>query len=152
MTRLALLYECNAVVFTFLFQVVQSMKMGHECDDEVIAPSIVKYVDRVSKHYGMSLTRKEITAANISSSLRAVYTAVWMERFFRLTGDPMPNTDGEVHLEKQEMMSIWREYKEDFEYRNRQPLSYKSFVRIWRDCFAHVKIRAYKQVSGELKT
>lgn len=131
---------------------MQSLKVGEENDDKLVAPSLVKYIDRVTKHYGLPLTRTEVTASNLSLSLKSVYTAVWMERFFRLTGDPMPNTDGEIHLEKQEMKGIWREYQEDFLCRGRQPLSYKTFLRIWQDCFSHVKIRAYKQVSGALNT
>mgnify|MGYP003386197547 CR=1 FL=1 len=61
----------------------------------------------------------------------------------------MPNTDGHIHLEKQLKKGIWDEYVGDFEYRGRPALSYDSFCRIWRDSFPHVKIRTYKQVSGE---
>ena len=61
----------------------------------------------------------------------------------------MPNTDGHIHLEKQWKKNIWEEYVGDFEYQNRDYLSYEAFVKLWRDSFPHVKIRAYKQVSGE---
>jgi hypothetical protein len=60
----------------------------------------------------------------------------------------MPNTDGEIHLEKQLKKSIWEEYVNDFEYRGRKFMSYEQFCKLWRDSFPHVKIRSYKQVSG----
>ena len=62
----------------------------------------------------------------------------------------MPNTDGHIHLEKQHKIGIWEEYKADFEYRGYEVLSYNAFCKIWRDCFPHVKIRIYKQVSGNI--
>jgi hypothetical protein len=63
-------------------------------------------------------------------------------------GDPMPNTDGHIHLEKQLKKGIWEEYVGDFEYRGRRTMSYDAFCVLWRDSFPHVKIRAFKQVSG----
>jgi hypothetical protein len=44
---------------------------------------------------------------------------------------------------------IWEEYKGDFEYQRWKFLSYDGFLKLWRDSFPHVRIRAYKQVSGE---
>jgi hypothetical protein len=61
----------------------------------------------------------------------------------------MPNTDGHIHLEKQLKKGIWEEYKGDFQYQGRAFLSYDGFCKLWRNSFPHVKIRAYKQVSGE---
>jgi len=60
----------------------------------------------------------------------------------------MPNTDGEIHLEKQQKRVIWEEYVNDFAYRGRKSMSYENFCRQWRISFPHVKIRKYKQVSG----
>jgi hypothetical protein len=62
----------------------------------------------------------------------------------------MPNTDGEIHLEKQEKRAIWEEYVNDFEYRGRKSMSREHFNKLWRDCFPYVKIRSYKQVSGNI--
>ena len=60
----------------------------------------------------------------------------------------MPNTDGEIHLEKQLNRGIYEEYVNDFEYRGRKSMSYENFCLTWRKSFPHVKIRQYKQVSG----
>ena len=60
----------------------------------------------------------------------------------------MPNTDGHIHLEKQLKSGIYEEYVADFEYHDKPALSYNAFCKLWRDSFPHVRIRAYKQVSG----
>lgn len=60
----------------------------------------------------------------------------------------MPNTNGHIHLEKQHKKGIWEEYRGEFQYRGHEYLSYDVFCKIWRECFPHVKIRIYKQVSG----
>ena len=60
----------------------------------------------------------------------------------------MPNTDGEIHLEKQLKRGIYEEYVDDFEYRGKKAMSYENFNKLWRESFPHVKIRKYKQVSG----
>jgi hypothetical protein len=73
-----------------------------------------------------------------------------MMRHVCFIGDAMPNTDGHIHLEKQLKKGIWEEYRDDFVHHDRPYLSYNSFCQIWRDSFPHVRIRAYKQVSGKL--
>jgi hypothetical protein len=60
----------------------------------------------------------------------------------------MPNCVGEIHLEKQHKKTIWAEYTADFIYHKRKPLSYSAFIKLWQECFSHVKIRTFKQVSG----
>ncbi len=66
-------------------------------------------------------------------------------------GDQVPNSDGEIHLEKQQKKDIWQEYVDDFTYRGRQWMTYANFCKLWQSSFSHVKIREYKQVSGNEK-
>lgn len=87
---------------------------------------------------------------NIKHTATSVMTAVWMENFFSLTGDTIPNSNGEIHLEKQEKKSIYKEYEEDCKYYRRKYLTYSQFLDMWKQCFSHVKIRVYKQVTGTL--
>jgi hypothetical protein len=62
----------------------------------------------------------------------------------------VPNTEKkEVHLEMQQKKGIWEEYVGDFQYRGHRFMSYDAFITLWREAFPHVKIRAYKQVSGK---
>jgi hypothetical protein len=114
-----------------------------------VSAAAVRRLKKSGGKYGIKFDHTDNTAVNIAKTLRSVYAAVWMEEFFKLTGDPMPNTNGELHLEKQEMRSIWLEYFEDFEAKGRAPLCYQAFITLWRTAFPHVKIRAYKQVSGK---
>jgi hypothetical protein len=121
----------------------------------------------------MTLSNKEFTSVTLPNTLMALYTAAWMQEFFRLTGnyirqckyqkfnvtsgiyylklclgDQVPNSDGQIHLEKQLKKDIWKEYVDDFEYRCRPSMSYTNFCKLWQSSFPHVKIREYKQVSG----
>ena len=62
----------------------------------------------------------------------------------------MPNSPGEIHLEKQHKKQIWKEYVGDQQFRNRKSLGYDAFIKLWKECFSHVKIRSFKNVSGFL--
>jgi hypothetical protein len=62
----------------------------------------------------------------------------------------MPNTDGEIHLEKQEKKTIWKEYVEQQQFDGQQYLGYDAFRKLWDRSFPFVKIRAYKHVSGTI--
>lgn len=114
-----------------------------------IPPSLIKSLQKTGGTFGLKFAVDDVTAANLAHTATSVYTAVWMDTFFKLVGDPMPNTDGEIHLEKQEKYAIWEEYKKDFEYNNRRYLSLPHFLKLWRTAFSHVKVRVYKQVSGK---
>lgn len=114
-----------------------------------MSPHLVQHIEKNGAKFGIKLSSSEVTAVNVASTLRSVFAAVWMHNFFQLTGDPMPNTDGEIHLEKQDIKGIYEEYEADFEEKGRNPLCYQSFCKLWTKSFPHVKIRAYKQVSGQ---
>ena len=60
----------------------------------------------------------------------------------------MPNLDGEIHLEPTEMQSIWQEYCDDVRHVEK-PLQMDAFLSMWKVCFSHVKIRAFKAVCGK---
>ena len=78
-----------------------------------------------------------------------------MHKWFDTMGDKVPNrSGGEIHLELVEKMEIWEEYVGTCTkvYRDDTYLSYQRFVKLWDQLFPHVKIRAYKQVSGKCDT
>ena len=70
--------------------------------------------------------------------------------FHKMLGEVQPNSNGIVNLEKQRKKSIWEEYKGDQEYKGRRAMSYDAFCKLWRISFPHVRIRVYKQVTGEV--
>ena len=69
-----------------------------------------------------------------------------------LTGDKIPNSGGEVHLEAIPVTEIWAEYKRDMENFSMDLLQYVQFLNMMDSCFPHVKIRQTKQVTGMNET
>jgi hypothetical protein len=112
---------------------------------------MVKMLQRKGASFGLKFSMEDVTAVNIKHTATSVMTAVWMENFFNLTGDQIPNSNGQIHLEKQERKSIYNEYAEDSKYFGRKYLTYSQFLDMWKRCFSHVKIRVYKQVTGTIK-
>lgn len=53
----------------------------------------------------------------------------WMKYHFSLVGDEMPNTPGELHLEKQEKKTIHAEYEVFTREQGDEPLSYMAFLQ-----------------------
>ena len=59
----------------------------------------------------------------------------------------MPNSD-QIHLEPQEMKSIYDEYVLEYGKTPAWLITYDAFCKLWRDCFPYVKIREFKAVTG----
>jgi hypothetical protein len=78
----------------------------------------------------------------------------WMQHFFELVGDSVPNKYGEIHLEPVDVVDIFLEYQRDLldAVTEMKPLCYSAFCEVWKSCFPHVKIRAYKAVCGKCVT
>ena len=76
----------------------------------------------------------------------------WMEAFFELIGDKIPNSGGEIHLEANyTRRTIWKEYMDDcFNLLlEKEALSYQNFCKLWHEAFPHVAIRVFKAVCGK---
>ncbi len=52
-----------------------------------LKPSAVKHLIKTGGHFGMELSSKEFTTATLPNTMLALYTATWMQEFFRLTGN-----------------------------------------------------------------
>jgi hypothetical protein len=52
-----------------------------------IKPSAMKHFIKTGGHFGMKLTAKEFMTVTLPDTLLALYTATWMQEFFRLTGN-----------------------------------------------------------------
>ena len=72
----------------------------------------------------------------------------WMQYFFSLVADQAPNADYELHLELCEKKAIWEEYEFDAKVNNEKVLGLREFYKLWHLCLPHVKIRVYKNVTG----
>lgn len=100
------------------------------------------------------LTLDDETFLTVSRSYSAFICMNWMQRYFQLTGDEMPNTNGEIHLEACDYKDLYAEYIFDMDniYKEDVKLSYSAWRRIWKKHFAHVRVREYKQVTGKCDT
>lgn len=61
---------------------------------------------------------------------RNIQAIAWMEDYFQMTGDHIPNSQDEIHLESQTKEGIYKEYNDFAQYHFEDaPLCYSSFVR-----------------------
>jgi hypothetical protein len=120
-----------------------SRRLGH-ADESAILKQLVTY----SEMKGLQLTWQQLAAAVIPNSVAALNAYGWMNNFFELTGDVQPNSN-EIHLEPQEVKSIYEEYFGFDEQSDYMYLSYPQFVQLWKHCFPYVKIREFKAVTGK---
>ena len=73
-------------------------------------------------------------------------TFFWFRDHFELIGDPMPNTAGEVHIDKVEKQEIYCLYVNEVRH---NCLTFPAWCKFWKRCFSNVKIRKWKNVSGK---
>jgi hypothetical protein len=93
----------------------------------------------------------------LPNSVDAIIAYGWMEFYFNLVGDT-ESSIYEIHLDLVTITSIYDEYCFDMGCDVKsmpncgiQPLSKTVFVKLWKNCFSYVKIRQYKNVSGNCK-
>ena len=55
--------------------------------NEAVSLEQVNYLLKKGSSFGLPISREEAIAASLGSSVLAVYTAIWMERFFKHSGD-----------------------------------------------------------------
>ncbi len=75
-----------------------------------------------------------------------IETFIWFRDHFDLIGDSMPNTDGEIHIDKIEKQDIYILYVNEV---GKGCLTYSSWLKFWKKVFPHVKVRQWKNVSGK---
>ena len=76
----------------------------------------------------------------------------WMDSYFQLVGDAMPNSNGDIHLEPITIKEVYNEYLLDFKMNDNLFYCYNDFAKLWGTCFPYVKIREFKAVSGKCNT
>lgn len=133
------------------------VKAREECsidnfrDTDRVSAFTAEEVKRTATSNGCPLTRDQENMLIVSRS-SAIFIAInWMERYFKLVGDVMPNTNGEIHLESCQYRDLYDEYLMDMEnaYKVDNPLTYSMWRRVWKEHFSHVRVREYKQVTGK---
>lgn len=138
---------------TYYDKMVQHLKNGNQPEKARVSSALVANLKTKGGLFGVKLSNDDFTAMNVGKTIAAIRTAIWMDAHFKLIGDHVPNSSsGEIHLEKQEKKSIFNEYKAIFDASGHSSVMYGRFTQLWSECFPHVKIRSYKQVSGKCYT
>jgi hypothetical protein len=103
------------------------------------------------KHFDISLSRKQLRALKIPNSLQSLSTVAWMNYYFKLMADNVPNAAEELHLEPIKKKDIYEEYRFDCQCCHElvDPISESLFLDIWKSVFGYVKIRKFKQCCGK---
>ena len=79
---------------TYYDRQVSELKRGAVTEDVAmfskhccLMPTAVKHLIKTGGLFGMTLSSKEFTTATLPNTMLALYTATWMQEFFRLTGN-----------------------------------------------------------------
>lgn len=110
---------------------------------------IIQKLKRVAKSLGFYLSNRQLAAAKLPNSPTVISAYGWMARFFKMVGDMIPNSDGEIHLEPVQIVEVYGEYNADMVYAGNPMVNVDTFASIWMNCFQSVKIREFKAVSGK---
>ena len=103
------------------------------------------------KHFGISLSRKQIRALKVPNSMASLSTVAWMNYYFKLMAENVPNIEEELYLEPVMKKLIYEEYCFDVtSYDQGQgPIAIGLFLDIWKSVFFYVKVRKFKQCCGK---
>lgn len=98
--------------------------------------------------FGIILTPVQIGNLRLSQSVPQLMAAAWMQYYFSLIGDQVPNSDHEIHLEPVPKQNVWEEYQFDMAAIDEPALELNTFLKIWKNVFPYVKVRKYKSSCG----
>ena len=98
--------------------------------------------------YGVDLIPHQIGSMRLPLTEKSMMCSSWMNYYFNLIGDQVPNADHELHLEAIPKKEVYKEYVHDMESRNEECLTVQVFVKLWKDVFPYVKVRKYKSSCG----
>jgi hypothetical protein len=105
---------------------------------------------------GFELTQDMISSMRLADTPASKDCHTWLRNYIQLVGDPQPNRRGEIHLDDAAThKDIYNEYfaaKKEDKSHYLEPVGYVTFIRIWKICFPHVKIRKAKAVDTKCAT
>jgi len=121
-------------------------------DKSVVASEIQGALIGEARQRGLRLSRDQRAMIALPNTSESILCYCWMETFFKMIGDEIPNSSGEIHLEPMFYKDVYSEYATDLAETGLAVIGIKTFVGIWKSSFPHVKIRIFKQVTGKLTT
>eukprot|EP01036_Dinobryon_divergens_P034074 gene34074-44025_t len=98
----------------------------HNWKSKASDDQISKFIKLASKR-GIILTKTQLAMLQVPNSPTSLNCYCWMDHYFELVGDKIPNSDGEIHLEPTDMRSIWKEYLIDMRHAGERFLCYSAF-------------------------
>ena len=101
-----------------------------------------------AESYGIDLTNEQLGSLRLQQSIPSLICAAWMQYYFSLIGDQVPNSDSETHIDPITKKSIHEEYVFDMKHLGEPALELQTFLRVWKDCYPYVRMRKYKQSCG----
>eukprot|EP01036_Dinobryon_divergens_P036319 gene36319-47267_t len=113
-----------------------------------LTSDFIKELVKSAKSKGYDLALQQIQAMSIPNTPQSVRCFSWMDYYFRLLADDMPNLN-EKHLEPTDYLDIYVEYLEDIEREGHTPFAYSPWKVFWDNVFPHVKVRELKAVTGK---
>jgi hypothetical protein len=110
-------------------------------------------VTNFCEHFGITLSRMQVRAMRVPNTVQSLSTVAWMNYYFKLIGDNVPNAAEELHLEPVKRQQIHEEYCADMHSCCHElgagPMCIASFRELWRQVFSYVKIRKFKHCCGK---
>ena len=93
----------------------------------------------------------QLRALKIPNSLSSLTAVAWMNYYFKLVAENVPNAAEELHLEPIKKKDIYEEYQFDVKCYHElvEPIRLELFLDIWASVFDYVKIRKFKQCCGK---
>ena len=107
---------------------------------------------KVFEDRGIEFDSDQLASIYASNSPKSLCCYRWMSDFFNLAAESQPNAAGDVQLDWDQKTSFYKQYIKRMEELGNEVVSSRSFYRMWKALFRHVKIRKYKNVGGMLIT
>ena len=148
--------NCYDVKKTVLHVICQSIKLKEVAverplnDKSAVNKGYASLIISHAENRGHPLNIDQKAMLLIPNSPKWTSCYAWLKDYFSFVADYMPNTDEEMHLEPCEMSAIYEEYVEFYKDDLNGVIDLKQFYNIWDSLFPHVKIRAFKAVTGIL--
>ena len=111
--------------------------------------TFAKDIEVLAKSKEIDLTTRQKALLYLPNTENAKFAYQWMDWYFDKYGCKVPNSD-QIHLEHMDLKELWTEYFDDMgeEY----AYGYEAFLKLWKVCFPHVRVREFKQCCGKCMT
>ena len=132
--------------------VVNSQKPLNDATPVVAHNDFIHKFELVALKHGVTVSRNQLCAIQLPNTVDSIHTFGWLNFYFNMVGDLIPNSDNQIHLEPTLVQDIYAEYSHFMTAQDLNSLGRTQFAKLWQTCFPHVSIREYKAVTGKCDT